>query len=183
MQFLHLTIKALLLIMPVVIAGILHMLAVKKDILPRIKIPIHASLLGRNKTYRGLLLMPTLTVCGTVILYAVNGFLPNFIRLSLGFLQAVQLGILLGLAYALFELPNSFLKRRAGIPPGKSADKFTLPFRLLDLLDSTLGCLLVFHLFLKLEFTILILILVLGIAAHALTTNALYLLRIREERW
>lgn len=146
MHFLHLIIKALLLIMPVVIAGILHMLAVKKNILPRTKIPIHASLLGRNKTYRGLFLMPAFTVCGTVFLYAVNGFLPNSIRLSLGFLQAVQLGILLGLAYTFFELPNSFLKRWVGIPPGKSADKFKLPFRLLDLLDSTLGCLLVFPL-------------------------------------
>ena len=34
------------------------------------------------------------------------------------------MGLLLGFAYAVFELPNSFIKRRVGITPGKTAEGF-----------------------------------------------------------
>lgn len=183
MDYIQLTFQAFLLIMPVVFAGALHMLAVKKDILHRTKVPINSSLLGANKTYRGIILMPTFTAIGTFLLYLSNEYLPTSIRLSLGFWQSIQLGVLLGIAYVLFELPNSFFKRQLGIPPGKSADKYRLFFRLLDCLDSTIGCLMVFHFFLRVEFISLIILLVLGLTAHPITTNILYMFRIRHERW
>jgi CDP-diacylglycerol--serine O-phosphatidyltransferase len=183
MYYPKLIIQAFLLIMPVVIAGTLHMLAVKKDIFPQTKIPICSSKLGRNKTVRGVILMPVFTVFGTSLLYLINTFLPLSLQLSLGFRQSFQLGVLLGIAYVLFELPNSFFKRKLGIPPGKSPDRFKLFFRLLDRLDSTLGCLLVFYFFLKVDAVTLGVLMVMGIVIHAATTNTLYLLRIRAERW
>ena len=39
---------------------------------------------------------------------------------SFGFTYNLLIGALLGLFYALFELPNSFLKRRLDIKPGKT---------------------------------------------------------------
>jgi len=183
MYYLQLTLQAFLLIMPVVFAGSLHMLAVKKDVLPNTKVPISSSLLGNNKTYRGMILMPAFTVIGTLLLYLINKYLPPSIQLSLEFWQSIQLGVLLGIAYVLFELPNSFFKRKLGIPPGKSPDKYKLFFRLLDRLDSTIGCLMVFYFFLNVEFSTLIILLILGITVHAITTNTLYMLRIRQERW
>lgn len=183
MHFLQLIIQSLLLILPVVFAGTLHMLAVKKDILPQTKIPICTSLLGRNKTYRGLILMPIFAMFGTLFLYFINTFLPLSLRLSLEFWQSIQLGAFLGVSYILFELPNSFFKRKLGIPPGKSSDRFKFFFRLLDRLDSTVGCLIVFYFFLKVDLATLTTLLVLGVVVHAVTTNTLYMLRIREERW
>jgi CDP-diacylglycerol--serine O-phosphatidyltransferase len=183
MHYVKLVLQAFLLIMPVVFAGSLHMLAVKKDILPQTKIPICFSLLGENKTYRGMILMPTFTMIGTLLLYLVNKFLPGSIQLALGLYQSIQLGILLGVAYVLFELPNSFFKRQLGIPPGKSPERFKVFFRLLDRLDSTIGCLMVFYFFLKVNLETLGILLVLGISIHAITTNTLYMLRIRKERW
>ena len=34
------------------------------------------------------------------------------------------MGLSLGFVYAVFELPNSFIKRRVGITPGKTAEGF-----------------------------------------------------------
>lgn len=183
MNYLQLTLQAFLLILPVVFAGSMHMLAVKKDILPKTKVPISSSLLGDNKTYRGMILMPVFSAIGTVLLYFINIYLPASIQLTLGFWQSIQLGVLLGAAYVLSELPNSFFKRKLGVPPGKSPDNHKFFFRLLDRLDSTIGCLLVFYFFFKVEFSTLIILLILGITVHAITTNALYILRIRQERW
>ena len=183
MRYVQLIIQAFLLILPVVIAGSLHMLAVKRDIFPRTKVPINCSLLGENKTYRGLLLMPIFSIFGTVLLYYINRLLPDFFQLSLGLWQAVQLGFLLGVSYILFELPNSFFKRRLGIPPGKSPDRYTVFFRLLDRLDSTIGCLIVFYFFLNVKLPTLIIMLVLGVVIHGITTNMLYMMQIRKERW
>jgi len=183
MNYLQSIVQAFLLILPIFTAGVLHMLAVKKDIFPGTKIPICCSLLGRNKTVRGMILMPIFTVFGTLLLYLINTFLPLSMRLALGYRQAVLLGILLGISYVLFELPNSFFKRRLGVPPGKSPDRFKIIFRLLDRLDSTFGCLLVFYFFLGVEPATLGVLLVMGIIIHAATTNVLYLMRIREERW
>jgi CDP-diacylglycerol--serine O-phosphatidyltransferase len=48
------------------------------------------------------------------------------------------------MAYVLFELPNSWLKRRMGIAPGASATRGAFVFTLLDKTDSALGVSLVF---------------------------------------
>ena len=44
-----------------------------------------------------------------------------------------------GFGYALFELPNSFIKRRLGIQPGESPKRFKALFILMDQLDSGIG--------------------------------------------
>jgi len=61
--------------------------------MPALNRPISERLFGANKTWRGALMMNAGTVAGV--------------------------GMLLGIANWAGELPNSFFKRRLGIPPGE----------------------------------------------------------------
>ena len=58
------------------------------------------------------------------------------------------LGAFFGLTYSLFELPNSFIKRRLGVKSGQEADKNKWLFFFMDKSDSALGvtiCLFLFN--------------------------------------
>jgi hypothetical protein len=56
-----------LLVLPLVFGGVLHMVAVKLDILSYLKKPIHQRWFGLNKTRRGFLIMPLVTFPGVVV--------------------------------------------------------------------------------------------------------------------
>ena len=183
MHSLKLAIQSVLLIAPLVFAGSVHMMTVKTNILAPLNVPISKQLFGENKTYRGLIVMPILTAVGMFVATCISKLLPLSLQLPIDLLQASLLGALLGFSYMLFELPNSFLKRRLGIPPGKSAKKYTLVFRLIDRLDSTIGCLIVFYLFFNMSWEGLLVLFIMGILVHAVTTRLLYLLNIRKEPW
>lgn len=87
---------------------------------------------GENKTYRGLVAVPLFTGLATV------AFAESFSIQTQT--HPLWLGILIGSAYMLAELPNSFLKRRFDIPPGQKRGGLTgLAFRALDHTDSFLG--------------------------------------------
>lgn len=159
------------------------MFAVKKDILSELKIPINKDIFGKNKTYRGLILMPLFAVVGAAIISLIDQHLPENLKLYLGFGQSIKLGALLGAFYIIFELPNSYFKRRAGIPPGKRPKKSKVFFMVIDRLDSTLGCIVVFYFFLNVPPQTLGLILVMGVLVHACITNILFAFNIRKEKW
>jgi CDP-diglyceride synthetase len=93
----------------------------------------------------------------------------------------IVLGVLLGLAYALAELPNSFVKRRLGIEPGKRPPRHAAWFALLDQADSAIGCVLVYGWALGLTPGTMLLLLALGPAIHLLVNYTLYLMRLRRE--
>ncbi|MBP5679219.1 MAG: CDP-archaeol synthase, partial [Bacilli bacterium] len=81
---------------------------------------------GDNKTIKGFLGYLFFNIIFSVFfgfifsvfsLNSYNFFYQNHLNT---FSLNLWIGFLLGLFYALFELPNSFLKRRLGIVPGKS---------------------------------------------------------------
>lgn len=137
---------------PVAIAGILHMVVVKKDLFASLRAPIDGGrtlggkpIFGPNKTWRGLVFMVVATALLGVAQGALFGpwaasagassydaRLAGSFALGYGALNAV-----LGLGYALGELPNSFLKRRIAIEPGKTgAGVLGAVFFLIDQADS-----------------------------------------------
>jgi hypothetical protein len=119
MNFLHL-------FLPLVISNILHMAVVKYNLFSWIKIPVNVWAFGRNKTYRGFVVIPLFNSC---FHYLLNG------KTS----QALLHGALYGLAYTICELPNSFIKRRMKINSGERSEKHgTLQF-IMDKTDSALG--------------------------------------------
>jgi hypothetical protein len=88
------------------------------DLMPALRRPISRRLFGENKTWRGALVMNAGTVAATVALHRVQAYrrrLPP----SVAGADPVRIGLRLGFAVWAGELPNSFVKRRLGIPPGE----------------------------------------------------------------
>ena len=165
---------ALVLSLPLVISGALHMMVVRCDWWPALKIPIHKGLLGPNKTWRGIVVMALTAPVGawlTALLW------PD----AFGSWNLFVLGVLLGLAYALAELPNSYVKRRLGIAPGKRPVRNRAWFALADQADSAIGCALVYGWALRLNAMTILLLVAVGPAVHLVVNYSLYLMRLRKE--
>ena len=151
--------QSLWLALPAALTGILHMVVVKRGLWPRLAVPLDggqtfrgAPLFGPNKTWRGALFIVAAgaalgLVQGLVAgpWAAARGLLPVALEadgragLALGY---AGLNAVLGVGYVLGELPNSFLKRRIAIAPGRTASGAVgLAFFLLDQADSVIGAL------------------------------------------
>ncbi len=91
------------------------------------------------------------------------------------------IGFLLGLAYGVFELPNSFLKRRLGIVPGKSISGFRRAFFVFfDQADSVFGCVLVVCLYAPMTVGFYFVYVVVGAVTHILINMLLYAMKLRK---
>jgi hypothetical protein len=104
--------------LPVLGAPVAHGPVLRSDLAPGLKRPICARLFGENKTWRGALVMTTGTTLAAVTLARVPAYrrrLPEPVT----DVNPVIVGALLGFASWIGELPNSFIKRRIGIPPGE----------------------------------------------------------------
>lgn len=144
---------------PVALAGIVHMVVVKKDLFASLKRPIDGGrefrgkpVFGPNKTWRGLAFM---IVAASLLGLVQGSFLGPWAASSgvapLDFAAAGRgscalgyalVNAVLGLGYGLGELPNSFAKRRIDIVPGKTgAGILGAFFFLLDQADSVVAAL------------------------------------------
>ncbi|WP_298532182.1 CDP-archaeol synthase, partial [uncultured Ruminococcus sp.] len=90
-------------------------------------------------------------------------------------------GAMFGLAYVLCELPNSFIKRRIGIQPGKTSHGFKgVLFFIIDQIDSLLGVVLLLAVFSGLTVPQYIQYIVLGALTHIALNVLLYAAKIRK---
>jgi hypothetical protein len=144
---------------PVLIAGFGQVLVLKTGLLPGLAVPLDRRvhwrgkpLLGPRKTWRGVIVMTTLSaLVATAQAGAarhsrrLRAFSPfDYDRINPG-----QLGVALGLGYCLAELPNSFVKRRLNIAPAGRATRFAWLQYLVDQSDSVAGCLVALRFFYK----------------------------------
>jgi hypothetical protein len=90
------------------------------------------------------------------------------------------LALVLGLAYCLPELPNSFLKRRMGIKEGLTSERHKFFFIILDQADSALGCLIAYKIMLSISWQVFWATVLFGIVIHPLFNLMLYQLKIRK---
>jgi len=152
---------AALFIIPGMVGGILHMIAVYKNWFSFLAIPVSRHAFGENKTLRGFILMPFFTILGAFILKGI--IILKSMELSVDFngMSFVILGAALGLSYVLFELPNSFIKRRLNIKPGEMPEKNKLFFVMLDQFDSCIGGALTLYAFFNVPFNTTISIIIL----------------------
>ena len=185
-------------LMPVILAGIFNMIFVKSRVLEKTYIPMDQNrtwrdgkpLFGPNKTWKGFFGMVVLTALSQVAWGALLAQLPAWQTLHLVYtyqpntpLFNLLLGALLGLSYVLFELPNSFIKRRLDIPAGKPANNhWRTAFILIDQIDSLFGCALVLALFSPVSLSQFLLLLAIGTLTHLGVNRLLYLAKLRKNQ-
>lgn len=176
------------LILPLLVAGAVHAPVIKKNLFPALARPLDfgrsfrgTRIFGENKTWRGLLLMSTVSVLivfGQSQLYALEPFrtlsIVDYSRTSW-----LALGLALGLGYSLSELPNSFLKRRRGIPPGGVSKTRAATQYVVDQADSAIGGTLVLVLFLGLGWDLL-LVFALGFVLHVVMDQLFFLFAVKR---
>ena len=182
-------------LVPTILAGIMVMIWCK---LPVMKFAARSIDLGKNfidgrrvfgdnKTWKGIIgyvifnvIFSVLwgLVCRNQTLGDLNFFYQEYDNTIL---YNLIIGACLGLGYALFELPNSFLKRRLDITPGKTVKGFWKGFFVfLDQADSVFGVALVVWLFFPLGILLYLLYVLVGAATHLFLNMMLYFMRLRK---
>lgn len=114
----HLGGSAAWVLLPVLGAPIAHAPVLRWDLARGLKQPINRRLFGQNKTWRGAVVMTVGTIAASMGLRRLPAYrtrLPSAIEAA----DPLLVGSLLGIAVWAGELPNSFIKRRLGIPPGE----------------------------------------------------------------
>ena len=178
---------------PVILAGIFNMIFCKLNVLK--SIPMDGGrvlgdgnrIFGDNKTWKGFF---GYLIFGTVFTVIWGFAIRNTSLNSLDFFYVnnentlgfnIVVGLLLGFAYALFELPNSFVKRRLGITPGKPATGIKKAvFVFVDQADSIFGCALVVWLFYDLGILRYLGFVVVGAVTHIVFNMLLYFAHLRK---
>ena len=176
-------VRVIYLITPLIVAGAVHAPVIKKNLLPALACPLDGGrtfrglpIFGTNKTWRGLILMSTVS---SVVTFSQNVLyrIPTMRNLSLVDYRSptwLYLGLALGLGYSLAELPNSFLKRRLRIPPGGVSTSKAIAQYVGDQADSALGGTVALAPFVGGEASTLTLTLSVGVALHVSMDQLFY---------
>lgn len=176
-------------LMPVILAGVANMKLLKSNWLLGWTARIDGGktwrdgrpVFGENKTWRGALGM---VVC-SIIAMIIWGFLCRSFPYLQNHNQFYQnndntivfngfVGFWLGVAYIVFELPNSFWKRRQDIPAGQASEvAHPLKYMWLDQMDSLFGCALVLAYFQPISIWLYLAYVILGAATHLIINTVL----------
>jgi len=179
------------LFLPLLVGLALHGFCIKYDALAFLCRPIDRGrkfrgkrIFGDNKTYRGVVVVSL----GTAIGFGLQSLLihrSSSIRrielLDYTFFKSVAVGLAVGVAAMLSELPNSFIKRRFEIAPGSVAKGWKrLIFYVYDQIDFLLGAWLVLAVVVPITVERALLSAGLLLVAHQLMSSAGYALGMRK---
>ena len=161
-----------IILFPLILSNIIHMVIVKINYLRFLSIPISTRLFGINKTWRGFVLVPVINsvLCWLICLLA-NYEIP---------VKTLLTGFILGVFYMLFELPNSFLKRRFGISSGEKANGIKSLFVILDKTDSAFGVSLISYFLFNLSFYNFIILFFISVFIHSSFSYLLVLIGVKR---
>jgi hypothetical protein len=179
------------LFLPLLVGLALHGFCIKYDFLAFLCRPIDRGrkfqgkrIFGDNKTYRGVVVVSL----GTAIGFALQSLLFHRIAsvssvelFEYSFFKSVALGLAVGVAAMLSELPNSFIKRRFEIAPGTAAKGWkALIFYVYDQIDFLLGAWLVLAVVVPVTIGRVLLSSGLLLVAHQLMSSVGYALGMRR---
>ena len=180
---------------PLIASGVANMLFTKTKFYKQYKSPIDNNkslrdgkrILGDNKTWLGFLSMICFSMLFQVLCGAVSACLhidkwndfylsnPNVMSMNILF------GFFIGFAYMIFELPNSFIKRRLNIKPGQHGKGFIGKlFFVIDQFDSMIGVMLVLYLFTDISFLKMLGYIFVGAFTHLFINVVLRFLKVRK---
>ena len=181
-------------LMPVILAGICNMIFVKTSLYKRLYSPIDGGiclkdgyrLFGENKSWGGFFSMVFFSMCIQVwgllchskSYMQMSNYLYVYNKNTVGF--NIFIGSLFGLAYMICELPNSFIKRRFNIRPGKTEKGIRGFFFLLDQFDSLFGVIFILALVYPMDIVTYCFFVCLGGMTHVVINLILYGLKIRK---
>lgn len=178
-----------------IIAGILNMIWCKINAfnIPNVPMDMNKNFIdgkrifGNNKTWKGFFGYIILNIICSIIMgiicnvFKLNEYNYFYIATQNNLIYNIVIGLLLGLGYSLFELPNSFIKRRLGIEPGKTIKGFKKVFFIfLDQADSIFGIVLVLSFFYPISILEYFLYVLLGAVTHIIINMLLYFMKLRK---
>ena len=142
---------------------------------------------GDNKTWIGFFSM----IFFCTLFQLIHGILCNWLNINQyndlykinenTLLLNVIFGFLIGMAYMLCELPNSFIKRRIGISSGKTDKGIKgVTFFIVDQIDSLIGVMFVLYLFSNFTMWKYIGYVALGAITHIAINLTLYFAKVRK---
>lgn len=182
-------------LIPPILAGIVNMIWCKIGVLKTLSVPMDFNknfidgkrIFGDNKTWKGFIGYILFNIIFAVIwglicnISNINHLNYFYVNNDNNLVFNLLIGLLLGLGYGLFELPNSFIKRRIGIKEGKGATGVSkVIFTFIDQADSVIGCALVVWLFYNLGIKLFLLYIVIGAGTHIIINMMLYFLKLRK---
>ena len=178
-----------------ILAGIANMIFTKTKLYKKYNKPIDffmvckdgRRIFGDNKTWIGFVSMVVFSVFFQVFIglicnyFKLNQYNEFYLLHKNTFPYNILVGCLIGFAYMICELPNSFVKRRLDIQPGKTDKGFKgFVFFILDQIDSLIGVTFVLCLFSKITALKYISYIVLGAITHVCINLVLFVLKIRR---
>lgn len=179
----------------VILGGILNMLFVKTSFYKKHNFPIDRNIVlkdgkrifGENKTWIGFFSMIFFCIFAQLIMSFIcsvfnitkHNQIYNYYDNT--FIFNILIGFLFGFMYMLFELPNSFIKRRLNIDCGKTnTDIVGKIFFVIDQIDSLIGVMLILIIFAKISWPQYFAYILLGGLTHILVNLSLYKLKVRR---
>ncbi|HUS65935.1 MAG TPA: CDP-archaeol synthase [Kofleriaceae bacterium] len=149
--------QAIWLVLPVLLAGATDAAIARAGLLRRLALPLDGGarvggvrLFGDGKTLRGVVVVVVATSLWTVLqwwLHRIGAAPADLHPIDLDDVSARRAGALMGLGYALGELPTAAVKRQLGIAPGAAASGAARAiFWLVDQLDGAIGLILLLSL-------------------------------------
>ena len=133
-------------------------------------------LLGKNKTFRGLIFG---ILFGIITAFIQHIFYQNGIFIGLGFVDYsnwLPIGFLLGFGAIFGDLVKSFFKRRLNYEPGK-------PFIPFDQTDFVFGAIIFVYPLVSLTFDKVIIIFILSFVSHIIVNHIAFYTGARDEKW
>lgn len=161
-------------IIPGIIGNVAHMIVVKKDLLSFLAIPVSSRLFGENKTVRGFVFLPIASGMGCLLGSIFQG------PFSTGYFADFLIGVGLGLAYMLAELPNSYVKRRRGIAPGESDRNHRFLQLIIDKTDSLTGACIFYYFAMNTGFSQILLLFVISFFLLISISYLLVIIKLKE---
>ncbi len=182
-------------IAPVVFGAVANMLFTKTPLYKRCAKPIdfgktfidNKPIFGKNKTWIGFFSMVVFTAIAQMLwgFFCALPFMVNsndiYTNMQNTVLFNICAGAFLGFAYMLFELPNSFIKRRLSIQAGKAGKGFKgIVFFIVDRFDSVTGVALALYLLGSFSPLRAVLYVLVGALTHISVNVILLHLRVRD---
>lgn len=174
-----------------IVAGVLHTFWLRSRYSLRFTYPLDGyrtfhgkRIFGENKTFRGFMMI----IPATGILFFIFGLLhpiwPAWLSKGVWPLSPDRYGLLgvwAGIGFMLGELPNSFLKRQLGIPPGMAPKyRWGKPLCFLfDRLDSIVGMMFALNVMIPVPYLTWVYVLVIGPGIHWVFSSVLFMFKVK----